>query len=93
MRTVPASAPHLPSTSGPSSDLLPQFTPSLLDAVFNRSSMKRVPLTQAYPTGLPEPTDQPLPSDQHSNTSLTLSHLSVLRSLRRLYCCLVLSVR
>ena len=64
MRTVPATAPHLPSTSGPSPDLLPHFTPSLLDSIFNRSSMKKVPLTEAYPTGLPEPTDQPLTSDE-----------------------------
>ena len=69
MRTVPATAPHLPSTSGPTSDLLPQFTPSLLDKLFSRSSMKRVPLTEAYPTGLPEPTDQPLPSELQRHTA------------------------
>ena len=36
--------------TGTAPPTLPAFTPSLWDRVFNRSSMARVPLTDAYPT-------------------------------------------
>ena len=51
---------------------MPVFTPSLWDRVFNRSTMERVPLTTAYPTGQPEPTDEPLPALKEDTTITTL---------------------